>query len=264
MTILHLTGSITPARSGAADTPLVVLGPSLGTTTALWAQVADRFAEDYRVLRYDIPGHGESPVATSAFSIEDVAEGVIRLIDAVGGASPFHYAGISFGGTVGLQLALTHPQRLASLAVVCSAAKIGTTDGWRLRAAQVREGGTAVTVVGSAARWFAPGFIDRDPRAEAAVLNTLLTVDDESYALCCEALGAFDVTSLVSSITTRTVCISGELDLPTPAVQLMDLAAQIPGAWYRTIEGVGHLTALEAPGTLAEMLLEHFAIADAD
>lgn len=264
MTTLQLTGSICPARNGDAAAPLVVLGPSLGTTTALWARVADRLAERYRVLRYDIPGHGESPAASQTFSIGDVAEGVIRLADAFGGARPFHYAGISFGGTVGFELGLTQSHRLASLAVVCSAAKIGTTDGWRLRAAQVREAGTASTVAGSAARWFAPGFIDRDPLTEAAALSWLRTVDDESYALCCEALAEFDVTALVSGIATRTVCISGELDLPTPAAQLMELAARIPGAWYRTIEGAGHLVALEAPDTLAEMLLEHFAIADAN
>lgn len=263
MTTLQLTGSITPARNGRADAPLVVLGPSLGTTTALWARVTTRLSADYRVLRYDIPGHGESPVATRGFGIGDVAEGVIRLIDAVGaGRQPVHYAGISFGGAVGLELALKRPERLASLAVVCSAPKIGTTAGWLDRAGQVRAGGTGATVAGSAMRWFAPGFIDRDPLAETAALNTLRTVDDESYALCCEALAAFDVTDSVARISTRTVCISGELDLPTPAVQLMDLAARIPGAWYRTIEGAGHLVALEAPDELAEMLLEHIAIAD--
>jgi 3-oxoadipate enol-lactonase/4-carboxymuconolactone decarboxylase len=260
MTTLQLTGSITPARNGAADAPLVVLGPALGTTTALWARVADTLADGYRVLRYDIPGHGASPATRERFSIGDVADGVLRLVDAIGGAAPFHVVGISFGGTVGLELALNRPDRLASLAVVCSAAKIGTTAGWLDRAGQVRAGGVGVTVAGSASRWFAPGFIDRDPLAEAGALNTLLTVDDESYALCCEALAAFDVTTRVHRITTRTLCVSGELDLPTPAAQVMDLAAQIPDAWYRTIEGAGHLTALEAPDVLAAMLLEHLRI----
>lgn len=171
--------TLEPVRSGAPDAQLVVLGPSLGTTTALWDGVVDQLAGSYRVLRYDLPGHGFSPAQASPFSIADVADAVIALVDSVGGGA-FHYAGISFGGAVGLELALRHPDRLASLAVVCSASKIGTPEGWHARAAQVRGSGTASVVAASAERWFAPGFLGRGPAAGSAALAKLLEVDDES------------------------------------------------------------------------------------
>lgn len=254
--------TVEPVRSGAADAQLVVLGPSLGTTTALWDGVVDQLAADHRVLRFDLPGHGFSPVPASPFSIADVAAAVITLVDSVGGGA-FHYAGISFGGAVGLELALRHPHRLLSLAVLCSAAKIGTAGGWLARAAQVRASGTPSVVATSAERWFAPGFLERNPTAGSATLEKLLDVDDESYALCCEALAAFDVTDAVADIRVPTLCVAGEFDLATPPAQVHDLAARIPGADQTTIAGVAHLPALEDPQAVAELLLDHLAGATA-
>ena len=162
--------TIEPVRSGAPDAQLVVLGPSLGTTTALWDGVADQLAETYRVMRFDLPGHGFSPAATSGFSIADIAAAVITLVDSVGGGA-FHYAGISFGGAIGLELALQYPNRLLSLGVISSGAKIGASEGWLERAAQIRASGTPSVVAGSAERWFAPGFLERDPAAGSAALE---------------------------------------------------------------------------------------------
>jgi len=258
MTKPLILGTVTPVQSGAADAQLVVLGPSLGTTTALWGTVADLLAAHYRVLRFDLPGHGRSPAAREPFSSADVAASVIDLVDSIGGGA-FHYAGISFGGTVGLELALAHPDRLASLAVICSGAKIGASAGWLDRAAQVRASGTASVVAGSAERWFAPGFLERDPNAGSAALSALMEIDDESYALCCEALAAFDLTDAVRGIRVPTLCVSGEFDLPTPSALLRDLAASIPGARHVTISNVAHLPAYERPDTLAELLAEHLA-----
>ena len=254
--------TVEPVTSGAPDAQLVVLGPSLGTTTALWDGVVDQLAENYRVLRFDLPGHGFSPAATSPFSITDLAAAVITLVDSVGGGA-FHYAGISFGGTIGLELALQYPNRLLSLGVICSGAKIGTSEGWLERAAQIRASGTPSVVAGSAERWFAPGFLDRDQATGSAALEKLMEVDDESYALCCEALAAFDVTDAVAGICVPTVCVSGEFDVVTPTIGLQELAARIPGARQVTIAGAAHLPALERPKELGALLLIHLAGASA-
>jgi 3-oxoadipate enol-lactonase/4-carboxymuconolactone decarboxylase len=252
--------TIEPVASGAADAQLVVLGPSLGTTTGLWDGVVERLAANYRVLRFDLPGHGFSPAARQPFSIADLAETVIDLVDSVGGGA-FHYAGISLAGTIGLELALRHPERLLSLAVICSGAKIGASEGWIDRAAQVRASGTASLTSASAERWFAPGFLERNPAAGSAALSRLLEVDDESYALCCEALAAFDLTNEVAGIRVPTLCMSGELDLPTPTAQLKDLAARIPGARQVTIAGVAHLPAIERPDAVGALLVAHLEAA---
>ena len=254
-TVPTLIGTVTPVRTAAAAAPLVVLGPSLGTTTSLWDGVVGPLAEQHRVLRFDLPGHGASPATVHPFTVAGLADAVIALVDSVGGGA-FHYAGISLGGAVGLELALRHPNRLLSLAVICSGPKIGSADGWQQRAAQIRGSGTPSVVVSSAERWFAPGFLERDPSRGSAALAELNGVDDESYALCCEALARYDVTDAVSGIHLPVLCASGEFDVATPTELLVSLAAAIPGARHEMIIGAAHLPALERPDRVAQLLLD--------
>ncbi|TFC72450.1 alpha/beta fold hydrolase [Cryobacterium sp. TMS1-20-1] len=247
--------TIEPAATGDANAPLIVLGPSLGTTADLWAGVVPTLAVTHRVLSFNLPGHGFSPRATAAFTIEEIADAVVGLVDSLG-VDSFHYAGISLGGAVGLALAVNHPSRLTSLAVFCSGATIGTAEAWTDRAAGVRASGTPSLIIGSASRWFAPDFLGRDPKAGSNALDALLDIDDESYALACEALAVFDQTDALSAIRTPVLCVSGELDTVTPTVQLQELAARIPGARAVEIAGVAHLPALEQPIEVGALLGE--------
>jgi len=250
--------TIEPAQNGDADAPLIVLGPSLGTTVDLWGGVLPALAATHRVLRFNLPGHGFSPRATEPFSLEELADAVIGLVDSIH-VDTFHYAGISLGGAIGLALAVNHPDRLMSLAVLCAGAKIGTSDAWTDRAAAVRASGTPSLIAGSAARWFAPDFLGRDPKAGSRALDQLLDIDDESYALACEALAVFDQTDALSGIRTPALCVSGEFDTVTPTAQLKELAARIPGARAVEIAGVAHLPSLEQPIEVGALLREWVA-----
>jgi 3-oxoadipate enol-lactonase/4-carboxymuconolactone decarboxylase len=231
-----------------------VLGPSLGTASEIWNGVVDALSDDYRVLRFDLPGHGFSPPASAPFSVAELADAVVALVDSVGGGA-FHYAGVSLGGAVGLQLALRHSSRLLSLTTLCSGAKIAEPDGWFARAAQVRASGTASVVAGSARRWFASGFLDRNPEAGGAALNKLLDVDDESYALCCEALAGHDVRERLGEIAVRTLCIAGDADEVAPPESSREVADSVQHGSLAVLTDVAHLPMLERPAEVIELLL---------
>ncbi len=141
---------------------------------------------------------------------------MIGLVDSIAPGARFHYAGVSLGGAVGLQLGIKHGDRLKSLSVQCSGAKIGTPEGWRERAETVRTQGTPVMIQGSAQRWFAPGFMDRQPELSSRLLHTLRDADRFSYALCCEALAGFDVRDELGTIRVPTQAIAGALDSAAP------------------------------------------------
>jgi len=253
MTRPRLIGTVGAVRTAASAPALVVLGPSLGTTAALWDDVAADLASELRVLRFDLPGHGESPAATEPFSIGELADAVVDLVDSIGGGA-FAYAGVSAGGAVGLELALRYPERVSTLAALCAAARIGSAEGWAERAERVRASGTASLVSLSAGRWFAPGYLDANPQAGGAELSRLVEVDDESYALCCEALAAFDVREAVRGITVPTLIVAGEFDVATPPEQLEALAAAIPDAAYVLLRGVAHLPARESPREVGALI----------
>ena len=262
MTVPRLLGSFVPGAAPASTNPLLVLLPSLGTTTALWDGVvaalrADPRTAGLRILRIDLPGHGASPAAAAPFTIAELAEGVLAVVDEAGGGS-FHVAGVSLGGTAALELAVAHPDRILSLVLSCSGARIGTPDGWAERAASVRASGTASLVTGSAARWFAPGFLDRDAGGSGArALAALVDIDDESYACCTEALAGFDRTGDLAALATPTLAISGEHDVVTTPASMEDLADDIAGARHVALDGASHLAVLEEPASAAELIAEH-------
>jgi len=240
------------------DHPLIVAGPSLGTSTILWNRVATLLGNDYDVVAWDLPGHGVSPAAGEGFDVAALADAVVDLVDSIAPGENFHYAGVSLGGAVGLQLGTKHGERLKSLSVQNSGAKIGTPEGWLERAETVRTQGTPVMIQGSAERWFAPGFMDREPEFSSRLLHALRDADRFSYAFCCEALAAFDVRSELGSIPVPTQVIAGALDgVATPAMAEEVAAGITAGGGTATavsIEGIAHLAPAEAPAHVADLM----------
>ncbi|MGO4592719.1 alpha/beta fold hydrolase [Leifsonia sp. 2TAF2] len=257
MTELRLRGAMTPAAPSAAAAPLLVLLPSLGTTAELWDGAVAQLAQDVarpRILRVDLPGHGASPVARDGFTVADLARAVLTIVDEIGGGA-FHVAGDSLGGAVALELAITASERVLSLAMFCSGAAIGTPDGWAERAAQVRASGTASVVAGSAQRWFAPGYLDAHPDGPGGhALKTLIDVDDESYALCCEALATFDRRPDLGTVRAPSLVVAGSHDQVTTPALMRELADGIPGARFVELADAAHLVPLEDPAQTAALL----------
>ncbi|MER7491726.1 3-oxoadipate enol-lactonase [Streptomyces pharetrae] len=237
---------------GAPSAPPLLLGPSLGTSCALWDAVAPELSAAHRVIRWDLPGHGGSAAGliTAGASVGDLADLVLTLADALG-AERFAYAGVSLGGAVGLHLALHHPERVSSLAVICSSAHFNGAGPWEERAALVRREGLADLAEGANARWFTPGFtvprLVRDHR----------DADPESYAACCDALAAFDLRDRLAEISVPTLLIAGREDPATPPAHLREIADAVPGAALVEIPGASHLAPAERPEAVLSALRAH-------
>lgn len=254
MTIPTLVGTRLGTHTGE---PPLILGPSLGTSTVLWDQAADLLAPHFSLLAWDLPGHGHSPATDKSFSVAELADGVIRLANDAG-MGTFCYAGLSLGGQVGLELALRHPDRVLRLAIICSAAKLGDAPAWNERAATVRAQGTPVMVDGSAKRWFAEGFIAEQSERAGALLHALCDTDDESYALCCEALAASDVRDRLREITTPTVAIYGAHDVVVGATEAECIAQHVQQGVARKVAGAAHLAPVERPEAVTAVIIDFF------
>jgi 3-oxoadipate enol-lactonase/4-carboxymuconolactone decarboxylase len=238
----------------APDRPLLVLGPSLGTTAeTLWARCAAGLDGRFHVLAWDLPGHGHSPEPDGPFTVADLAAAVLALVD----RPRFAYAGDSVGGAVGLHLLLDAPDRVESAVLLCTGAKIGEADSWLDRAATVRESGTEVMVAGSADRWFAAGFLDRDPAAGEALLQALRDTDAQGYAEVCGALAAFDVRDRLGEITAPVLAVAGADDPATPPALMAALTAGVRTGRLVVLPDTAHQAPAERPAEVAALIREH-------
>lgn len=235
---------------GPPDAPVVVLGPSLGTTLDLWEPQLAALTREWRVLRYDLPGHGGS-AAASGFTVDDLAAAVLALLDRHG-LDTAAYAGVSLGGAVGTTLALLAPGRVGSLVLCCTSARFGTPESWHERAALVRAEGTAPLAEATRRRWFTAGF----PGA-GRYLDMLTGVDREGYAACCDALAVFDVRERLGEVRAPALVVAGAEDPATPPADAGILAGGIPRADLLVVPGAAHLATVERPDVVNEAIVRH-------
>ncbi|PPL18979.1 alpha/beta fold hydrolase [Microterricola pindariensis] len=245
------------AAIGPADAPLLVLGPSLGTSSILWEQAAPALTEHYRVRAWDLPGHGDSPAATEPFSVAELADAVAAAVRA-GGDETLLYAGVSLGGATGLELALRHPDLVTAAAIVASGAQLGSPEAWLERAALVRRQSTSALISASAGRWFAPGSVEREPGLTGRLLHALQGADDESYALCCEALAGLDVRERLGEISAPVLAVWGEYDQVAPEAKAREIAGGVQHGATARIPDAAHLPPAEQAGATADELLAFF------
>ena len=259
-TLSLASGAFRVADEGPRDVPVLMLSNSLGTTLDMWdAQVA-LLSQTLRIVRYDTRGHGASVVSPGPYSVAQLAQDALQILDALA-VERAAFCGISMGGITGLSLALTAPQRLTHLVVANSAAKIGEAAMWAERAAAVRQGGAqALSALADTApqRWFTAGFAAQHPavvqRAQAWIANT----PAEGYASCCDALGAADVRAQLGDIATPTLLIGGEFDPTTTVADAQLMQADIAGARLCVLP-TAHLSNLEVPERFAQALVDFIA-----
>jgi 3-oxoadipate enol-lactonase len=239
---------------GAADAPVAVLSNSLGTTLAMWDGQMAALTRRFRVLRYDVRGHGGSSLSSVPLDIEHLGRDVVALLDALG-LERVHFCGLSLGGMVGLWLGAHAPHRLHKLVLSNTAAAMAPRSAWDERIDAVTKGGTAVVAPGVIGRWFTPGFRDREPAAVERVRQMLLTTSPAGYIAACAAVRDMDQRSSVARVRVPTLVIAGRDDVATPPAASRWLALQIPGA--RLVElPAAHLSNVEAEGLFNERVFE--------
>ena len=248
-----------------AELPLLVLGPALGTTAeTLWRACADHLTDAFDVLAWDLPGHGHNrPAAAEGFTMGELAAGVLRIVDDVAAErgeprGAFYYAGDSVGGAVGLQLLLDEPGRMSAAALLCAGARHGTPESWSERIAQVRGSGTAGQVAAASRRWFASGFLEREPDRGPRLLRALQETLDEGYVQVCGALAGFDVRDRLTEVAVPVLGVAGAEDAVIPPELVHTVADGVQRGRYAELAATGHLPPAERPAEVAALLREHF------
>lgn len=254
MTTIFLNGAMLHFRcDGDRGRPAVVLSNSLGTDLSMWDAQAAVLATRFYVVRYDTRGHGGSAATAGPYTIGQLGADVLALLDHLD-IERAHVVGLSMGGVVGQWLGAHAPARLHKLVLANTAARIGTADGWRARAAAVRTEGMAAIAAGAPERWFTPAFAARQPVVVGTMQKTLRALAPEGYAACCEALAVADLGGDIRRIAAPTLVIAGAADPVTTVADAQALAGAIDGATLATLPA-SHLSNIEAPDRFSNAVL---------
>jgi 3-oxoadipate enol-lactonase len=239
--------------SGPALAPAIVLSHSLGVNLEMWHPQVEALSERYRVVRYDIRGHGDSAVAAGPYSIEMLGKDVLGLLDFLG-IEQVHFCGLSLGGVIGQWLGIHAPRRLQRLVLASTAAKIGTTESWNTRIATVEKDGLDTVMPGTLQRWFTEAFRKQNVETVRWIEGMLKKTKPAGYVACCAAIRDADFRSAANTISAPTLLIAGEKDPVTTCEDLRYLADEISQATYIACDAA-HLSNVEAQDDFNRALL---------
>lgn len=240
-TINNLTLHYTLKGNKRGDTLIFI--NSLGSDWRIWDKVAQPFLATHRVLRYDKRGHGLSEAPPAPYTMRDHAADLLGLMDALGIAQAT-LIGISVGGMIAQELALWQPQRVASLVLCDTGARIGTTQSWDDRIAAVTQHGIESIADMVIARWFTAAL---PAPTRAGWRNMLARTPVAGYAGTCAALRDCDQTEHLARLTCPTLVLCGDSDTSTSPELNRTLAGLIPNAEFALIANAAHLPCIEQP-----------------
>lgn len=242
--------------TGREGGPVVVLSNSLGSTHRMWDAQIGALADRFRVVRYDTRGHGHSPVPDGPYTIDDLADDVIALLDRLG-VERAHLVGLSLGGMTAMRVAARNPERVDRLAVLCTAAHLPPATAWEERAAMVRAQGAGAVAAAVVQRWYTPQYLAAHPGVRAESEAMVAATPAQGYAGCCEAIAALDLRDDLAAIIAPTLAIAGADDPATPPAKLDEIAAGVKHGRLLVVSDAAHLANAEQPEVITPALIEH-------
>jgi 3-oxoadipate enol-lactonase len=229
---------------GPEKMPALVFSNSLGTTHRMWDAQIEAFSKQFRVLRYDNRGHGQSSVTPGPYTIEKLADDILRLLDTLQ-VDRIHFCGLSMGGQVGMYLAANIRSRLNNLVLCSTAAKIGTPDVWNARITAVQQGGMKAVAGAVLERWFTAACRASHKGDLVEIQQMLEGADPVGYVASCSAVRDMDFREKLGAVQAPTLVIAGEHDPATPPADGRFLAEHIRGARFVELPAA-HLANIEA------------------
>jgi 3-oxoadipate enol-lactonase/4-carboxymuconolactone decarboxylase len=238
---------------GADDRPVLVLSHSLGVDLGMWSPQMPGLLAHFRVLRYDLRGHGASDVPAGDYSIERLGLDVVGLVRELG-IGKFAFCGLSLGGMIGQWLATHAPDSLTHLVLANTSAKMDSAL-METRRRTVSESGMAAVADMVMGRFFSPATLERREHLAASVRRILLSTNPAGYAGCCAAIRDMDQVAALRAIAVPALIIVGDNDVSTPWDGHGEvLAREIPHAKAVRLK-TAHLSNLERPRSFTAALL---------
>ncbi|HEY0704785.1 MAG TPA: 3-oxoadipate enol-lactonase [Candidatus Acidoferrales bacterium] len=242
---------------GPADAPVIMLCNSLGTNLAMWDPQIATLAKEFRVLRYDSRGHGQSEATPGPYTIKGLGQDALGLLDALQ-IRRVLFCGLSLGGVIAQWLGVNARDRLNAIIISNSAAKIGNDDFWNKRIEKLREGGIAPVAAAQVLRWFTEKYVAANSQVIARMKEMFVATPLDGYIATCAALRDSDLRGSINYIQTPTLVLAGAHDVVTPPADGKFMAVGIPGAQYAELNA-SHLSNIEDAAEFTAVVVRFFS-----
>ena len=257
----HVNGiDVAHTLSGSDAAPAVMLSHSLGSSAMMWDPQLAALEERYRVIRYDVRGHGSTSAPASAYTLNQLGDDAIGLMDALG-ISQVHWVGLSMGGMIGQDLALRYPDRLLSLTLCDTMAAIPdeAQPMWQERIDIATAQGMEPLADGTMERWFTEDFRGSDPETVVAIRQQFMNTPAAGFIGCCHAIRRLAYLPDLNRIDLPTLVMVGETDPATPVAASQAMHAAIPQSELVILPKAAHLSNMECVEEFNQRLLTFLA-----
>ncbi|ETX06574.1 alpha/beta fold hydrolase [Candidatus Entotheonella palauensis] len=244
--------------SGPEDAPVVVLIHGLGLNRHTWQWHEAALSARYRVLNYDLFGHGESAPPPAPPTLALFSTQLCDLLDALN-IERCTMVGFSLGGMINRRFALDHGDRLNALAILNSPHERSPKAQKEVedRAAQTAQGGPAATLDATIERWFTPEFRTARPEIMALIRGWVMANDPVIYTQCRQVLarGVVELIRPAPPIVHPTLVMTAEDDSGSTPAMAHAIASEMPDAQTIIVPKLQHMALVEAPSQFTEPLL---------
>ena len=247
-------GTIRFMVEGPSDGPPILLIHPLGVSLEFWDGLAGALRDRFRVIRFDLRGHGPNGGPAGDYTIEDLGSDALAVL-AAAGVSTAHVVGISIGGLVTMWMGVHARAQVRSLFIAQSAARVGTVERWEERRALVRERGVGAVAELAMGTWFTPEFVQSHPGEANRCRQMIAACPSAGYLGCCAVLRDTDLRSALPGITAPTLVLAGERDPSTPRADADLIVAAIPGARLKTLNSA-HMSAIELADDFRNLVVD--------
>jgi 3-oxoadipate enol-lactonase len=244
---------------GAERAPWLVFSNSLATSLTMWDEQAAALQGNFRVLRYDQRGHGDTEAPAGRYAFDTLLADALALMDALGIAKA-SFAGLSMGGATALGLAERHPDRFERIIVADSPCQSTpqSSQQWEERIAVAQKQGIEGLVEPTVGRWFPPETVAENPPYLDKIRAMIRGTPINGFIGCAAALAAHDYAAAVASVKCPTLFIVGEKDGATPAA-MAKLHDKLPGSRFVALPGAGHISNMDRAAEFNSALRDFLA-----
>lgn len=246
---------ITYRLDGDVRRPVLILANSIATDHRMWDGQVAALSEHFRLLRYDMRGHGRSDAPSGPYSLDRLGRDVVELMDALG-IDRAHFCGLSLGGFVGQWLGLRAPHRIDRLILSNTAAHLGPAPQWDALIRQVLDQRDMTAMADMfIGNWFPPHMRDAQAELVEGFRKTILATSPEGLAGSFAVVRDADLRRSNALIEAPTLVIGGHDDTVTLASHSEAIADTIPGARLVLMPGV-HMLNVERQDAFVDTVLD--------